>query len=170
MDIYIEFPIIYGVNDHSQYTPIAIYNWLGIEYYVHILCVCVFAFPLITTTKNCTTSPARIRPACAIWRDSWSKIYNRVELNTKLPISTWCGRCMCAVHSRHSIVCHVIDICLIKITLVFVFFCFAITFPHWKKIKWNEIKTSVSGDLQEEGNTTIFFSFVWIYWSITMAD
>lgn len=42
---YIELPIIYGVNDHLQYTPIAINNWLGIEYYVlFFVCACCFLF------------------------------------------------------------------------------------------------------------------------------
>lgn len=66
---------------------------------------------------------------------------------------------MCAVSSpslTHPFVCHVIDICLIKITLVFGFvlpLCFHIG-KNRNEIKWKEkFKTSVSGDLQEEGNT-----------------
>lgn len=66
---------------------------------------------------------------------------------------------MCAVSSpslTHPFVCHVIDICLIKITLVFGFVLpsrFHIG-KNRNEIKRKEkFKTSVSGDLQEEGNT-----------------
>lgn len=135
------------------------------------------AFPL----TNKKIAPRHLRTpwsACAIWRDSWSnnsayKFY-RVESNTKLPISKWHGRCVLCRRHRHSFVCHVIDICLIKITLVF-FFVLPSGFHCGKnrnEIKWKEkIQNFGFRWPARRGKHcfTFFYSYVWIYWSITMA-